>query len=50
MMSKTVITQVVKYEWICPKCSYFNSNEVEEYDICKRCKETIEDFEYIEKD
>lgn len=49
-MSKTVIKQVVKYEWICPKCGHFNSNEVEAFNTCKKCKETIKDFEYMERD
>lgn len=49
MMSKTVIKQVVKYEWTCPECGDFNSNTVDDFCTCKRCKETLKDFEYMEE-
>lgn len=47
-MDKLVIKQIVKYEFICPKCGHSNSNVVDNFNECNNCNTIFIDFEYKE--
>lgn len=49
-LNKTVIKQVIRYQWVCPKCGHTNSNKVDDFNVCKKCNEEINDFEYKEEE